>query len=484
MSALVEESLDLLNHGHFQVTDPGPLHAPVRRFSIRRDDKLTLILETEVAADAKSAAVAQPPGLVRFATERVRLVNIAGVEAELIGVITRSSPILPRDSGRSDDVEVAQVHQLTVTPGDPTTAAYTIDWLENFPTSPFSWPDTISTTTTTTTTRTIGLGEEAITIEGSNERGGFGSAAAKLTVAGVTFYVCALGREGTKTGVKPGCIVYPGTPDERFRKKVRTALSFALGVYLVDLGHTFYDRDWRIVLGYARSAYSLGKLAFDMVSEQLAPLGSRFLYQVNRAELNHMVNALVASYDALDLANLSWAYWHARAVTVHIAPAHFGAAIEALQRAYLAGHPEVVSTTILDRREWGELQSALAGAFGAAGLSKDIESTLVGRLHTLNQTAQRKILAGVLRAIGLELGADEDAAWRRRNDAAHGLPIPEGEALAAIRDMKLLRGLFHRMLLRITRAADSYVDYASITHPYRPLQQPPDSQPAAEEERQ
>ena len=373
-------------------------------------------------------------------------------------------------------MEVAQAHQLTVSPGDPAAAAYTIDWLENLPTSPFIWPDTLSTTTTTTTTRTIGLGEDGITLHGSNERGGFSSTAAKLTVGGVTFYVCALGREGTKAGVKPGCVVYPGTPDEPFRKKVRTALSFALGVYLVDLGHTLYDHEWRIVFGHARSAYSLGKLAFDMGPEQLAPLGPRFQYQLDRAELDRMVNALVASYDALDLANLSWAYWHARAVTVHIAPAHFGAAIEALQRAYLAAHPDVVSTTILNRRQWGELQSALAAAIGSAGLSNDIERTLVDRLHTLNQTAQRTILAGVLQAIGIELGPDEDAAWRRRNHAAHGMPIPEGEELAAIRDMKLLRGLFHRMLLRITGAADRYIDYASLALRDRPLEQPPESQ--------
>ena len=90
MSTLAEESLELLNEGHFQVTDSGPLHAPIRRFSIRRDDKLSLIVETEIPSDAKSTEIDQPPGLVRFATERVRLVNIAGVEAELIGVITRS----------------------------------------------------------------------------------------------------------------------------------------------------------------------------------------------------------------------------------------------------------------------------------------------------------------------------------------------------------------------------------------------------------
>jgi len=49
------------------------------------------------------------------------------------------------------------------------------------------------------------------------------------------------------------------------------------------------------------------------------------------------------------------------------------------------------------------------------------------------------------------------------------MPIPEGQELAAIRDMKLLRGLFQRMLLRIANAADQYIDYTSPDHPFRRL---------------
>jgi hypothetical protein len=44
----------------------------------------------------------------------------------------------------------------------------------------------------------------------------------------------------------------------------------------------------------------------------------------------------------------------------------------------------------------------------------------------------------VMQAIGIKPGPDEDAAWRRRDRAAHGLPIREGDELAAVRDMKLL----------------------------------------------
>jgi hypothetical protein len=45
--------------------------------------------------------------------------------------------------------------------------------------------------------------------------------------------------------------------------------------------------------------------------------------------------------------------------------------------------------------------------------------------------------------------------------------------------MKLLKGLFHRMLLGISNATDSYVDYASLDHPCRRLQDPPPSAPHA-----
>jgi hypothetical protein len=38
-----------------------------------------------------------------------------------------------------------------------------------------------------------------------------------------------------------------------------------------------------------------------------------------------------------------------------------------------------------------------------------------------------------MRAIGIELSRDEFDAWKRRNDAAHGKPVPEGEEIAIAR---------------------------------------------------
>lgn len=478
MVDLSEECLDVLNGGHFTVVEPGPLHTPIESFSIRRDEKLRLILETEVPPNATSAAVVHPPGTVRMTTERVLLRNIAGVDAELAGVIPfslKSNTVGLTEKARQ---EWAQVHIAKTSFGAGGPAVYTIDWLENLPSSPFVWPASSRVVTTTQSSRAIAL-DDGITITRENERFRSSNNAAKLTVEGWTFYICALDREDQAGAIKPGCIVFDGTPDDAFRKKVRTALSFALGLFLVDLGTTHYDKDWHIVSTLARSAYTLGRRAFDMGPEQLAPLGPRYLNELNPAQLNRAITALVRAFEELDLANLSWAYWHACAATPHIAPAHFGAAIESLQNAYIKSHPGVVAESWVPRADWKTLRTNMAAAIDGATISDQAKAALKVKLATFNTVDQRPRLKAVMAAIGLQLGDDEDAAWRRRNKAAHGTPVPEGEELAAIRDMKLLKGLFGRLLLRITNAADQYIDYTSPHFEYRCLANAPPDRPKA-----
>ena len=439
---------------------------------MKRDEALRLILQTDVAADATSNAVDHPPGTVRMTTERVLLQSLGGLEGELVGVVPYSLKTRFVGAGEQAGQEENQVHiAKTINPkGAP--AAYVIDWLENLPSSPFVWPAVSRMTSSTVSKRAIAL-DDGITI--TRTKDGYRSShnTAKLTIDGCTFYVCALDRNDQPDARMPGCIVYDGAPDDLFRKKVRTALSFALGLYLVDLGSSHYDSEWIPVSPLARSAYSLAQRAFDMGPGQLAPLGPRYQNELNPAQLSRAVNAYVAAYETLDLANLSWAYWHACAATPHIAPAHFGAAIEALQSAYIRSRPGVIATDWAPRGAGRTLRGDLAAVIDGAGLPDAAKEALKGKLATLNKTDQRPRLKAVLASLGLRLGQDEYEAWRRRNKPAHGEATRDGEELATIRDTKLLKGLFHRLLLRMTGAADQYIDYASPHFVYRPLSAPP-----------
>ena len=219
-------------------------------------------------------------------------------------------------------------------------ARYAIDWVENLPTSPFVWPDFVETKIETATTRRFGVGTDGITLFGTDLGKSSSRTAAKIVVAGTEIYVCALRRRDNDDLVKPGRIIYVGNPDEEFRKKVRIAVSFALGVYLVDLGSLVYSKDWEIISFKSRSAYSIDRKVLDLVVLPPAPMGARWQHEIDRVPSTRLVNAIFHNYEALDFGNLSWAYWRALCATPHIASVHFGAAIEMLLRQYAATKPD------------------------------------------------------------------------------------------------------------------------------------------------
>lgn len=475
-----EFALSFINDGHFQVTDAGPLRAPIRDFSLRRNGKLTLILETRCPPDAKSTAPQRPSGTVRISTESAELENIGGMKAKLLGVIPyRYRTTSNHKTGIGELTEEAQIHQLSAVVRSDAEARYTIEWLENLPTSPFTWPASIQTKTETLTTRNIGLGDDEITLFSKDARLSSSQHAAKIRVGGKEIYVCALERKNSDGLKKPGCILYVGTPDDEFRKRVRTALSFALGVYLVELGSAVYDNDWEAISFKSRSAYSIDGKVLDLPVLPPAPLGMRWQHELSPVPFARLVNAVFEKYEALGFSDLSWGYWHALCATPHIAAVHFGAAIEMLTRQYAASKPDRFPQKIIDDTAvWNSFRVQIDEAVSKLEITEVKKSALRKNIGGLNRVHQRDILDAVLKDIGIELGVDEIQAWRRRHEAAHGIATEAGEELDVIRDIKLLKVMFHRMLLRTLNGAETYLDYATPGFPIRKLADPVPSQNA------
>jgi hypothetical protein len=466
-----EFAIPFINDGLFHVTDPGPLRAPVLDFTLRRDEALHLILEARTAPDAKSTAPEHSSGTVRVTTETANLENIGGVKVKLTGVL----PYQVRTSrnhraGTEEHIEEARIHALEAVVRTGVDARYAIDWLENLPTGPFVWPDFVKTTTETATTRRVGLGDDGIVLFTKDSGDSSSRAAAKIAVAGTEVYICALHRRDGDDLVKPGCIVYVGTPDEEFRKKIRLAVSFALGVYLVDLGSAIYSSDWEIISFTSRSAYSIDRKVLDLVVLPPAPMSARWQHEIGRIPFTRLINAVFHKYEVLDFGNLSWAYWHALCATPHIASVHFGAAIELLLRQYAATKPDQFPEGIIANGAiWKCLSAQVQEVVSKLQVTEAQKDALRENIGGLNRVHQRDRMDAILKDIGITLGEDESQAWKRRNEAAHGVVMGAGDELDVIRDIKLLKIMFHRMLLRVVNGADSYYDYATPGFPIRQL---------------
>jgi hypothetical protein len=457
------------------VTNAGPLHSPIRTFTIARNDKLELILETLVVGDVqKSSAPVHPVGTVRLTTETVEFAGQGGMSCVAHGVWPFSEGKTWNAEHVQQTTQRAKVHSLTARLRNDIAPAYAIDWLENLDSASSVWTGSfISDRQETIDTRTIGHGAGIELSARDVTRSTMNNSALSMVINGVQLYLCVSDMELSKGRKKPGYIFYVGNPDDAFRKKIREVLSFCLGNYLVYLGSTTLCEKSEIVTFSAVSPPSIGRV-FEIPVLPPAQLGDKYQREVDQQAVSRMANAVYAHYDELRFGAFSWAYWHARCAPVHMAAAHFGAVIEAVQDAYVKSHPAKFETTLItDKAKWSLLSGAFLTAIIDAGLDPSISAILTNKVRSnLNQTPPSVISEKLLADIGITLSPAETDAWKRRNMAAHGGELALDSAISTIRDTKLLKIILHRIVLKITGASDFYHDDYSIGHCIRKVTDP------------
>jgi hypothetical protein len=465
------ESFDsFVNSGGFTFSDPGPLHAPINKFTLKRDADLQLILETVSGQDAISSATSHPPGTVRTNTDTATLSSVGGITTFTLTGVQPLGHI--RSISHSDEPgnvqEKSSIHEITGHTQNPNEAKYVIDWLANVE-GRFHWPDITDKSIVTAKNFTIRGGDIAQTLTHTSQQGGGSRNCVRMNVEGNEIFLCASNSQSAKEIKKPGFILYVGTPTEEFREKIRVSLSYSLVIYLVHLGHSSFCKDWDLVSFKAISAYALDGRVFELPPTPPAPLGLKMEWEIDRDILSRMVNSICTHYEELNFRSLNWAFWHALCATPDIAAVHYGAAIEALQRAYVEHNPDTYQTTLLCREHWDILKRAASTAVTTLPINDQTKRILLNKISNLNSKPPSVLLDELLSKLDLTLSEIEQAAWQHRNDAGHGNYTKPDEATRLIRETKLLRLRFNRMVFAITKASDTYYDYYTFGRPTRKL---------------
>ena len=450
---------DLINNRAVTITDVGPLRAPIRTFVVRRDEKLKLVLETQADQKAESRMLAHPLGTVRANSDTVTFSGGMGTfvaHGVQPGSYSRTLGDNPAEGGLR---EVSSIHSLEgnlIHPG--TEITYVIDWLANVSNS-FVWPHFTEDNRDNTKTRRLHDGVNGIDLKSSSGGEGRSRNCVRFAVGEHVVYLATCKAPEGKQITNSGFILYEGNPPKELRKKIVDCVSFALGVFLVRLGSSSFDKDWNKVSFDAISAYALGGKAFEHGALPPAPLGMRYQLEITPPLLDRMVSALFKGYESLRLGSLCWAYWHAVCATPHIAAVHFGAAIEALQASYLEANKGVIKTALIGKESWAILSNTCRTAIEGLAEDEATKSVLRNKVGDFNNPPQGVITDRLLEVLHLNLGERERKAWKRRNDAGHGNELdPEGY-IELIRDIKLLRIRFNRLLFAMTGATDFYNDH-------------------------
>jgi hypothetical protein len=435
------------------IDNHGPLKGPVYKFSIKRDANLHLSMDTQAPASAQGTEVAHPLGTVRINNDKITFASRLGLELKAEGVHAKTIRIHIEGVAPGVLTQDVRIQRLSgkFFPYDQS-VKYAIDWLENVD-PVFNWPNMIEDKSERSTTRTFGgvptpltaPTSETLTMIGSSSPQGSSWACVRLVVDGIPLFLCQA-RAGLAQHIqKPGYIVYEGDPSDDLRDKVRRCLSFCLGIYLVYLGSSWFDEAWHLVRFEAISAYSLGGRAARLAPMPPSPLGTRWLWEVDREILSRMVNAIYCKYDELNFGVVSWAYWHAIVATPHIAAVHYGAALESLQRAYSRTHSLNIARQILEVDPWQALRTKLDACLDEVRMAPEVHQVFKNKIQNLNNRSQHSFGKDLVAALGLTLGPREKLAHDSRHESAHG---KDNEVdVEWIRDLKIMRVRFHRILL-------------------------------------
>jgi len=455
------------------VNDHGPLAGPIHRFTIRRDSDLSLRMETEAPGSANEPQSSHPAGTVRINDDRVTFHTDLGLELEAIGVQATRTNRHFEGIAPGVTTQIVNIHRLVGKLPGSEAPRYAIDWLENVP-SQYLWCDNIKSESSDSSNVVLGgvpSNRPKFEIKGSSSGGGSGWAAAGLEVDGLQLYLCDLVETKGTHATNPGCIVYVGLPTDEFRDRVRRCLSYAFGSYFVYLGISRFDVEWHTTDFEAISPYSMRGQAMMLPPMPPSPLGGpRGFWDIDAGRLSRMVNVLYTKYDELNFGVVSWAYWHAVTATPHIGAVHFGAALESLQRAFLCSSSVSASSTVVDEEAWGKIRSALETSLASLGLPPKTLETFKNKVRNLNSRSQHSTSKDLIDELGLVLSSREKQAHNARHESAHGKD--DEVDVEWIRDLKLLRVLFHRILLAMTQANDEYYDYFTMGNPIRKVKEP------------
>ncbi len=461
---IVEE---FINNGNFKVDAPGPLHFPIRDLTIIRDGNLNLTLTTTSDSHSESDYIDHPPGTVRINNDAIELTSMSESKVRMNGVQPFKNTISTDSNGKSIRTELSSVNSVEADIRDAQTGKYLIEWLENVDDGHFMWPDSVETNTKNHTLVSIGAVPNKVEIQEESSSEVFGRSGVFLEVGEFQLYLISSGDDAKSVGVKSGYILYLGIPTIEERKKVRNCLSFVLGRPLIKTGYSIFNSEWLLVSFKSISAYSLGGAAFSIHSLPPSPLGKKYQGEIDSHIITTLVNAIYNNYEEYKFSHLSWAYWHAVCAPVHIAAVHFGACIESLQKSYIENNGKIFSSALIERTKWKAFRKEALNALINLRLEETVKKALENKINSLNQTPQSVLTERFLKHLDINFSAGEKSAWQQRNNAAHGNEIEEGSEILLIREIKILKVIFHRVLLKIMGGGEYYIDYYSVGFPIK-----------------
>jgi len=266
-------------------------------------------------------------------------------------------------------------------------------------------------------------------------------------------------------------------PSENTKQIILASLSFTIGRQVVSAGST------SLAEGGDRVSYTVKKVCllgqentYKQRSMPPTPLDHTLQKSfVDDNKVSSIVNAVAAKMKDLNMEYPLFLLWLGQVSPLDVRAAHLGAAIESLRDSYYN-----LETTLLPKNVWKTaIKAPLLKTFDDVTANLD-EATkesaainiLRNKLGNLNDKSSNMKYEEFFDLISLNIGKVEKAALRERNRPAHGSRYSSNQYPGLAMTTNALYTLFNRIVLKLTNAADCYIDYSTYGYPVRDIDHP------------
>lgn len=350
---------------------------------------------------------------------------------------------------------------------------FTIDWITNLDVGQYSWTSWVNETYENKITRNFKSTRNTLSFLETNGHSSSNSKCCSIRVNEIDIFFGHTDCLTIDKKYNTGFILYSKECNNELRKKIRDALSFILGCKLTHISSTLKDENYNSIESEIHTQYAINDLYYTANSLPPAPLhsaDSKYFF-LGENEISQMVQKIVDHYDEYDFSHFSWLYWHAAASPLHLKGVGFGATLEFIQRKFIEKNPAKINTRLVDKNLWKPLHLSLSQIITEATfLGEEDKKLLSNKLSGLNQTPQSILANRFYETLNLTLGTLETTSFKQRNNSAHGNKSDDSEIIHLIREVKILRVLCNRIILRIYNLSDVYNDSYSFGFPVRHLQ--------------
>jgi hypothetical protein len=263
-------------------------------------------------------------------------------------------------------------------------------------------------------------------------------------------------------------------PNEDEREAISELVSFVLGNQLLKIGQTSYDNSASLTLQEYQNPWG-DNVVSRCQRQAFPPVEIGNFQDWGRAEI--LLNELIVPYleqrTQLRLKDALWKYWIAKYSSLGANLPILSSAVETLAERILKIHPEMKHYYIEFKKFVETMKEELTS------IEKKLEGNphkgiILNKLKGSSQRGSNEKLKMMFEIINLPVGKIEEKAIRARNKMAHSSlgEIAEEEIKETIRMTRAYETLFNRILLKILSYNGNYIDYYTLGHPNRKIDEP------------